>query len=177
MDVKNPELTQQLLKELFYYDQDAGTFERKDIRTSAKAGPSVGSIGPEGYASIYICGRNIKAHRIAWLYVYGEWPSMYIDHINGNKTDNRISNLRLVTKGQNVQNIGGAYKNKKSAGGPGVYPHKCGRWHARIQLNGKSKSLGLFDNIDDAAKAYAKAKREMHAFSARLPQAQQDVLS
>ena len=73
MDVKNPELTQLLLKELFHYDKETGKFERKGIRTSAKAGPSVGSIGAEGYASIYICGRNIKAHRLAWLYVHGLW--------------------------------------------------------------------------------------------------------
>lgn len=168
MDVKNPEITQDVLKSMFDYDANTGMFTRKSGRTNAKSHSRAGSLGSDGYASIYICGRNIKSHRAAWMYVYGVWPERDLDHINGDRCDNRICNLREATRAENTQNIGRAYKNNKSSGVLGVYLHACGKWQAKIQVNKKSKSLGLFDSIEDASAAYKKAKSELHKFSSRV---------
>lgn len=96
------------------------------------------------------------AHRLAWLYVYGEWPDAEIDHINGNTGDNRISNLRPATRAQNGANRGRQTNN--ASGVKGVCWHaQSGKWRAMIRISGKSRHLGLFNDIGAAAAAYARA--------------------
>ena len=92
------ELTHFKLKEILFYNPETGVFIRNDRRNSN------GSIDAYGYLILKIKGVQYKAHRLAWLYVYGEMPSKNIDHINGNKLDNRISNLRDVPQSVNVKN-------------------------------------------------------------------------
>lgn len=113
----------------------------------------------------YLCG-NInyvrhQAHRVAWAIYYGEWPEGDIDHINLIRSDNRISNLRLATKSENLRNIRRFSSN--TSGYKGVSLHKkTGRWVARISTGTKYKHLGLFDDKEDARAAYMDAARKHH---------------
>ena len=114
-----------------------------------------------GYLTIFCNGFRYAAHRLAWLYVHGEWPPAHIDHINGIRTDNRISNLRSVTASVNAQNMRRAMKNSKT-GVLGVT--KCGnRFKAQLAIpRGSNKYLGLFKTIGEAQQAYLDAKRSTH---------------
>jgi len=105
-----------------------------------------------GYKIGAVSYKTLKAHRVAWAIHYGEWPSDHIDHINGITDDNRIVNLRVVTNQENMRNKSMRLSN--TSGFTGVYWHKPnGRWQARINVNGRGKSLGLFDTIEEAAAA------------------------
>lgn len=114
---------------------------------------------PEGYLSGGVYGRLYLAHRIIWAIVYGAWPAGQIDHINGNRADNRISNLRVVSNAENGKNQKRPADN--ASGVIGVYWNKrAKKWHARISVSGKVTSLGYFKNINDAASARKAAEAE-----------------
>lgn len=156
-------LTQNRVKELLIYDSESGVFTWKVNRGTAKAGNIAGDING-GYRRIKIDGKNYQEHRIAWLYVYGEMPTKDIDHIDQNKTNNKISNLRLATPSENQQNI--SCRKKKSGLPVGVAFNKQARkFQAQIMANGKSIYLGLFNTIEEAFSAYQKAKFLLHPFS------------
>ena len=143
-------LTQERLKELFHYDPEIGTFTWL-VRpcNSMQAGNAAGTYDKNGYLRILYKGKLYMGHWLAWLYVYGKWPDNEIDHINGNPSDNRISNLRDVTRKQNMENKK-IYKNNKS-GISGINWHKKKqRWIVRIGHFGKRISVGQFVNIEDA---------------------------
>jgi hypothetical protein len=115
----------------------------------------------DGYRQSNIRGKKYYGHRMAWFLHFGEWPEsgMQIDHINGDRADNRIKNLRLATISQN-----GA--NRKSGRGAskylGVSKHHSGKWVAEIQKDGKQKYIGLFEREIDAATAYRIEARKTH---------------
>lgn len=114
------------------------------------------------------CGRcnSIHAHRLAWLLYYGRLPKSNIDHINGVKDDNRITNLREATHAENLQNIRCRQRKKYPSLPMGVCFHKgTGKYQAKIKLNYKTRWLGYFDCPMEAEKAYLSAKRSMHPFS------------
>lgn len=112
----------------------------------------------KGYRQGSIGGMYFEAHRVIWPIHYGEWPSDQIDHINGVRNDNRISNLRVVTAKENRRNA--SMRSDNTSGVCGVYWHKAGgKWHARIMVDGRSKHLGLFTTFDAAAAARAEASR------------------
>ena len=160
----NSILTQEELKELLNYDAETGIFTRKVKRRGigANVGDVVGSIKTDGYVVFKIKGKIYKAHRIAWLYVYGKYPKNEIDHINLIKSDNRIENLREASRSQNMQNIHNAGKSSTS-GFRGVDYRKCmGLYEARIQANGKRHFLGYYGSAKEAHDAYVKAKKELH---------------
>lgn len=148
------ELTQERLKELLLYDPETGifTWERRRGRPSRTLGAGVKE---KTYGHILICvdGRMFRAHRLAWLYVHGSFPARHIDHINGVRDDNRISNLREATESQNQCNRAGTSKT----GYKGVYLHKSGRWYAMIQCGKKRQCLGYFETPEAAAEAYKAA--------------------
>lgn len=101
---------------------------------------------------------SLYAHRVAWAVFYGEWPTGQIDHINRDRTDNSIKNLREVTNRQNSLNSKKRATNK--SGFVGVYKHtQTGAWTAQITVHGKTKYLGCFDNIEDAAKKRREAEK------------------
>lgn len=155
-------LTAQRLKEVLHYDADTGLFTRFPVK-GIRGRHCVGSI-PRGYLIIGVDHKIYRAHRLAWLYVYGEWPNDEIDHINGDKVDNRISNLRGATRAQNLQNISKANSNSKS-GLRGIrWDSRNNKWRAAIQVEGKSKHLGCFDQAEQAHAVYIEAKRTLHPF-------------
>lgn len=149
------------LKKYLQYDGNTGKFIWvKSPARVVKVGMLAGHVRLDGYISIQIKGRLYFAHRLAWLLTHGEWPKDQIDHINGNRADNRISNLREATRAQNGQN---RRPNKGSETGVvGVtWSRKYGKWIARIMSNKKAISLGSFISIEDAIAARKAAETEM----------------
>lgn len=113
-----------------------------------------------GYRLVNLLNQKFLAHRIAWMYVYGNMPSNYIDHINGNKSDNRIENLRVVSCRGNVENRRFPSKRNKT-GFLGVHFHQ-GKFRASITVDRKRIHIGMFDKPEEAYKAYVEAKRKHH---------------
>lgn len=148
-------ITQQRLKELFWYHASTGQFTRRisvGRHGCYRVGDVVGTKTPQGYIIIGVDKRRYMAHRLAWLYVYGAWPSNDIDHINQNKSDNRITNLRVVSRSENMHNV--SLHKHNSSGYKGVSWHKPRqKWRAYIFLDYKQTHLGLFDKIEDAIDA------------------------
>lgn len=148
-----------VLRSLFHYDRETGKFYRNGQNKES------GRLATKGYRQISVNGTRYMAHRLAWLYVYGEWPENQIDHINQNKDDNRIENLRVVTNKQNSENVT-IWKHNKT-GRRGVrFRHN--RFFAEIIHYQKTYNLGWFDNIVDAVAARIRAERELYTHSALL---------
>jgi len=157
--VPRPELTAEKLRELLHYDPETGIFTWK-VRTSrsVKVGDVAGCPNGDGYLQVWIQSRLYKAHRLAWLYTYGEWPTDQIDHINRIRTDNRISNLREATNKQNHQNKSKPSNN--TSGHPGVSWYKRdSKWKAKITHNQKHIHLGYFATIEEALSARKAAEK------------------
>lgn len=161
-------ITQQELKELFSYSEETGLFTRLvRISRRGKTGDIAGCVGSNGYVNIGIKKKYYFAHRLAWLYFYGEFPKKNIDHINGNPTDNRISNLREATFEENSRNVGITKRN--NSGFKGVYfVKKRKKWASRCSLNKKEVYLGSFNTAEDAAKAYQEFAIKHHGEFARF---------
>lgn len=127
-----------------------------------RAGCIAGNVGTQGYRVIKLGGKTWQGHRIAWLLAHGAWPSGEIDHINGDRSDNRISNLRVVTGAINSQNRRSAQRNN-ALGTMGVrFIAARHKFNARITVNGKTTSLGYFETETEARAAYVEAKRRKH---------------
>lgn len=161
-------LTRSRLQELLNYDTETGIFLwRVTNSRRAQAGSFAGHVTRYGYIEISVDGCRAKAHRLAWLYIYGALPVEQIDHINGNRADNRIKNLREAKPFENNGNMKRPRHNK--SGVKGVYwDASRARWHAQIQIAGRSKSLGRFVDIREAQAAYQKAAVDRFGEFARL---------
>jgi hypothetical protein len=154
-------LTAQRLREVVSYDTSTGVFTRL-ARTAQRhqVGDRADLPCAGGYRRIAVDSIKVQAHRAAWLYVHGEFPSGQIDHINGDRADNRLANLRDVAPGVNSQNQRKARKDNGS-GFLGVTPHQ-GKWRPRVQLNGKPHYAGMYDTPEEAHAAYVALKRKLH---------------
>jgi hypothetical protein len=151
-------MNQQLLRARLQYEPSTGVFTR------ARGYSKVGRVATKGYIQISVAGYRYMAHRLAWLYVHGDWPQGQIDHINQNKTDNRIENLRVVSNKQNQENVTMWAHNK--SGRRGVRWSQCiGKWIAEIIQHKKKIHLGAFETIIDAVAARIKAERELFTHS------------
>lgn len=162
------ELTQARLKEVLNYDPETGIFLRiKTINSRAKIGGKVGCLNRSGYYVISIDYELHYLHRLAWVFMYGYWPSNQIDHINGVKSDNRIANLREVTNKQNTRNS--KIKKSNKSGYKGVSWSKiAGKWHAQITVEGSNNHLGYFDVAEEAHKVYCEAAHRYFGEFARF---------
>lgn len=156
------------LLKILQYDPETGHFFWKISHPKGRveAGQKAGTIGSHGYVIITIDARKYRAHRLAWFYITGEWPTCFIDHKDTNRTNNSWSNLRLATQSQNIANSRIAKNN--ASGRKGVYWHGAsGKWSASIMYQGKPQYLGLFSSIDEAATAYRKAAERLFGSFAR----------
>lgn len=152
-------LSQAELKEQLNYNPETGVFTRLKTRRTDKIGTVAGGGHNAGYIAISVKSRPYLAHRLAWLYVHGFMPRE-IDHINGVKTDNRIANLRPVTRSQNNANAGASKRSR--SGSRGVFKHPNGKFRVQIKRGGKVLSLGYFETIDAASEAYRAASIEIY---------------
>jgi hypothetical protein len=140
------------LREVLAYDANTGVFSWKlQLSNRTKVGKPAGSIKPDGYVCIDVDGKRYKAHRLAWLYVYGD-TDLEIDHINGIPGDNRITNLRPVTHQQNLWNSKKPTHN--TSGYKGVHLHKASMQWRAVAWDRKPVHLGLFDTKEKAQTAY-----------------------
>ena len=158
------ELTVDLLNHLFEYDKETGNLIWK-IKPSSrghsvKVGDIAGTLKSHGYLCVGINYNSYRAHRLIFLMHKGYLPKT-IDHINGDKLDNRIENLRAATVGQNQHNRKTNANN--TSGYKGVSWNKAQKkWVARITLERKNIHLGYFANVEEAAEVVRKAREELH---------------
>ena len=149
------DLTQDRLKALLSYDAETGEFKFLVSRGRVRAGFIAGHQRRDGYVKIKIDNIHYSAHRLAWLYVNGAFPSGEIDHRNGNPSDNRWVNLRDVSHKENGRNR--CLRIDNTSGYQGVNFHnQTNRWRARIHIDGRRRHIGYFDTAELAHAAYAK---------------------
>ena len=154
-------LTHERLTEKLTYDPETGAFLWRNPRAKWQIGVPAGNVNKcLGYRQINIDKRLYYAHRLAWLYVHGMWPAATIDHVDGNRDNNRLANLRAATYGQNNRNRGLRADNR--FGCPGLQlSTTTGKW--LLQMRGKH--LGVFESRDEAIATYkAAAEREFGEF-------------
>lgn len=146
------------VRELLSFDSATGIFTwRKTMGGLASIGSVAGSPNSAGYILIKVDGRKYQSSRLAWLYHFGQWPEHYVDHVNGDRSDNRIENLRAASPVQNKHNSGPSIVSASKV--KGVFWNKKRRkWQARLSLSSsKKRHLGYFHNLSDAARAYETA--------------------
>ena len=157
-------LTQERLKELLHYEADTGVFIWSSARGSSGAGRIAGSLRPDGYRQIQVNGKSYQEHRLAWLYAYGEFPSgkkCLIDHIDGNKTNNRLDNLRACSDFENQRNTRKRVTN--TSGFKGVsWDKKSKKWQAQIYIDGKKRTVGRYSIKEDAHAARCAVAEKVH---------------
>jgi hypothetical protein len=148
------------IRDHFTYDPESGEVRWKHRASKRDPDVPLKSIGSAGYYKVMFRGRALQLHRLAWAFIHDKWPDCVLDHINGNRTDNRIANLREATWRQNAQNM------KSRIGASGIRgvswdPIKC-KWRARLTNGGKYIFLGNFDDVLEAEQAYLAGKRKYH---------------
>jgi len=155
-------ITQDRLKSLLTYDRETGDFCWRIKRPRCKLGCVAGTHSYHGYTVIKLDGVSYKAHRLAWLYETGVWPTAEIDHINRVRDDNRFSNLRLATRFSNCQNkVKFENAHSKHIGVSRSFNGK--RWRAYIDFNGKRRTLGVFDTETQALQARKNVESQLYA--------------
>ena len=164
-------LTQSELRALLDYNPDTGAFTWRNGRSNMATGAVAGTNHNQGYVQVSVGDKLYLAHRLAFLWMTGEWPAYQVDHINGDRADNRWINLRNATNQENAHNHGELPRHNTS-GFLGVsYYKRDGSWQGRIQVDGRKRHLGYFATPELAHAAYLKAKHELHPTHQRLRQA------
>ena len=153
-----PELTPEILRLVVDYDPETGLFTAAKTKRSLKHGRVMGWSDNLGYIHIRAKYKLYLAHRLAWLWVYGEWPSRNLDHINGNPSDNRICNLRLCSQSQNLGNS--KIQRINSSIRKGVSWDKNRKlFRSYITVNKKAIHVGRFSSQEEAIAARIAAER------------------
>lgn len=155
------------LRKLLTYDPLSGEFTRNVSIGGKFSGTTAGTITSQGYVGIRIGKIRYYAHRLAWLWMTGQWPTKDIDHKNGARSDNKWNNLRLASPSENQANAKRPSHNKSGYKGVHFYP-RYGKWRAVIMVDKKSLSIGYFQTIEEAHKAYCEAARTHFGEYARL---------
>jgi hypothetical protein len=158
-------ITQQQLKKLLKYDPKTGIFIWLVDKQRGMKGRRAGYKINRGYIMIGVNRKPYLAHRLAWLYIYGKWPKDQIDHINRDRLDNRITNLREATQAQNAWNAKMRVDNL--VGVKGIKKTLSGRYEARLQSGGKYRHLGTFKTKREAAMVVALKRLVLHGDFAR----------
>ena len=153
-----PDLTIDRLRELLDYDPATGVFTWAMSRRKCRKGDVAGCMARNGYTVIRVDDRLHLAHRLAWFHTHGRWPAEQLDHIDRNRANNALSNLREVTNAQNAHNQN---PRKNKSGFSGVRKENS-KWVAEIKVNYKTIRLGLFSTPEEAHAAYLAAKQRMH---------------
>ena len=156
------------IKSVLNYEKETGVFTWSVYRShNALRGESPGRLDKDGYLRITVFEKEYSASRLAWAFVHGKFPDEQIDHINGNKLDNRIENLRACTQAQNQQ-------NKASVGV--AFNKSNNKWQAQIKKSGKNYYLGCFADKDEAIEAYRKKSVDLFGeYSRWKPPAQIEI--
>lgn len=166
--MKLPEIDD--LKTHLSYDENTGLFTWiVPTNPRIKVGSNAGVYRNDKrnrYQYLRFRGQIYLGHRLAWFYVFGKWPST-IDHVNGDKRDNRLCNLREVTPGENMQNQSAKGKGRSGLIGA-IWNERRSKWFAQITVGRKCIHLGSFDDKNDAHRAYVEAKKTYHAFQPTL---------
>ena len=150
-------MNQNKLKQFLHYDKDTGNFTWLKLlhANNVCEGDTAGTTNKRGYVLIQIGGTQHKAHRLAWLYMTGDWPELDIDHKNRVKSDNRWDNLREATTLENSKNQSKAINN--TSGKTGV--SRLGKkWKVRISNKGKRIELGVYTSKQEAIKIREQAE-------------------
>jgi hypothetical protein len=156
------------VRSLLDYDPETGIFRWEKAQSNrVKVGQRTGCLCHYGYQIIGINGRVYRAARLAWLIMTGEWPSVYIDHVNGDRADDRWVNLREATPSDNMCNR--KRQSHNTSGHVGVsFEKQRGLWRARITKNGRTLDLGFFPTSEAAAGARRAELDRVHGAFARL---------
>lgn len=166
-------LTANILRQAVTYDRSTGRlFWVEDVKGGfhqsvlmRRAGAEAGTARRDGRIVVRLNGKTHLRYRLVWLYEHGVWPAGEIDHIDGDCSNDRISNLRVVSRSVNQENLRRAQKNKTSCNLLGVHANPrnaTSPWRALISTNGTTKYLGVFKTPEAAHRAYIEAKRVMH---------------
>jgi hypothetical protein len=157
------DLTAAHLRSILHYDAASGRFTWLRAAPGRRAGSAAGCVNKRlGYRVIRIVQTLFYEHRLAWLYTHGEWPAFEIDHINGDRSDNRLSNLRSVTRRVNQQNQRRPNSRNRLGVLGVVYVERLRKFRAEVIDGDKRHYLGLFASSDAAHAAYVKTKRQVH---------------
>ena len=157
--------TIQELKDKLSYDHDTGRFVWiMSSRNKLSVGDPAGCVNRHGYIQIRFIGYAYSAHRLAWLYMTGNWPNDEIDHINGIRTDNRWSNLREATSIENARNAKIKHNNVSGYKGVSIDGNK---FRSRIRIESVNVNLGKFDTAEEAHLAYCEAAKKYFGKFAR----------
>jgi hypothetical protein len=155
-------ITQLELQSILNYDLQTGIFTRKIKRNfKQKIGEVCGTYHPDGYIYIQLNNKKYKAHRLAWLYIYGYFPKNMIDHINNIQSDNRICNLREATNSQNQYNA--KVRKDNTSGIKGVSWNKnAKKWQVNLNINGKTKYFGIYKTKELAESVIKTVRNKYH---------------
>lgn len=174
MTVYRKDLTANRVRALVDYDARTGVFIwrlQADARTPPEkrwnrlfAGRVAGTTDRRGYLRIKVRGTYYGGHRLAWLWMTGDWPPEDIDHVNKNPSDNRFCNLRLASRSQNQANVSAKSHNKLGLKGVcrRTLPGYTKPYHAQIKKDGKVRSLGHYASAEEAHEAYVRAAKDTH---------------
>lgn len=155
-------LTKERAQEIIEYAPCTGKLTWKvSLNSRSKAGAEAGYVGSNGYSRLKIDGVHYLAHRVAWLIHYGHWPSGQLDHIDNNRNNNAISNLRECTNAQNQHNQPLRRSNRSGIKGVSWCSTK-GKWHVQARSGGKIHQGGYFANLEDAGLAATALRNELH---------------
>jgi len=155
-------VTQEELKKLLHYEPTTGVFTWRVRRQRIAAGTIAGTIMNRGYCRIHVNNKLYLSHRLAWLYVYGKLPKE-LDHINREKTDNRIENLREISHQKNTKNQ--SLRSDNKSGFTGINWHKCvNKWQVRLRTNGTNIQGGCFSSLKEAVLVRNRLEKQ-HGFN------------